>query len=139
MANLKIPAFRRKKQLKKKLSSCKGCGCAKKKKKIVKKPKKAKKIVVKKKAAVKPVKLKLAPVGMVTHFYDKISVAVLKLTGTLKTGDKLQLKGKKGDFKQVVSSIQIEHQPVGAAKKGDDIGLKVDKPVKTDQVAYLVK
>lgn len=121
------------------------------KKKLAKKAGKSKAVKAKKtKAAVKkkmpvmtrvqkPLKKTFKSVGKVTHFYDKINVAVLKLSNTLKVGDKLKLVGKKGEFEQLVSSIQIEHQPVPVARKGADIGLKVDKPVKVDKTAYLAK
>jgi putative protease len=65
-------------------------------------------------------------IGTVTHIYGKINVAILHLDTELKVGDMIQLKGKQADFTQKVESIQIEHQQVQKAKKGDDIGLKVD-------------
>lgn len=144
-ADLRIPAFMRKKKLAKKAgkSSIKKIKNLPKKKikKIVKKVKKVKALkrkipaVIKKTKQLKP---KGKPVGKITHFYDKISVAVLKLNNTLKVGDKLNLVGKDGEFKQLIRSIQIEHEQVPVAKKGADIGIKVDKPVKVDKTAYLL-
>jgi len=71
------------------------------------------------------------PVGKVTHFYPKISVAVIELTGSLKVGDKIEIgKNEEDAFQQTVGSMQMEHKPVETAKKGDAIGMKVDNPVK---------
>ncbi len=66
----------------------------------------------------------------VFHYYDKIGVAALKLTGELNVGDNIHIKGKNTDFTQTVNSMQIEGKPVKSAKKGADVGLKVDSPVK---------
>ena len=75
-------------------------------------------------------------IGVVVHYYDKIQVAAIRLTkGTLENGDTIRIRGNKTDVQQVVSSMQIEHEVVSEAKSGDDIGLKVDEPVReNDQV-----
>lgn len=72
------------------------------------------------------------PIGTVTHYYDKIGVAVLKLDkGNLKVGDSIKLQAKDGsEFTQEVSSMQIAHADIDIAKSGDEFGLKVDKEVK---------
>lgn len=70
-------------------------------------------------------------VGKVTHYYDKIGVAIVDLAGPLKLGDSVTFK--KGDeeiLTQTVESMQIEKAAVESAKKGDVIGLKVDEPIK---------
>jgi translation elongation factor EF-1alpha len=64
-------------------------------------------------------------VGTVTHFFDHISVAVLSLTEALHVGDTVHIFGHSTDFKQEVTSMQIEHKEVSEAKPGDDIALKV--------------
>lgn len=71
--------------------------------------------------------------GTVTHYYDKIGVAVVKLTaGDLKIGDQIKLIGKDGqEFTEDITSMQIEHAAIDIAKKGDEFGIKVQKPVKT--------
>ena len=72
-------------------------------------------------------------IGKVNHYYDKIAVAVVKLTGgDLKIGDTVKLIGKDGsEFSQEITSMQIEHANIEIAKKGDEFGLKVEKEVKT--------
>ncbi len=80
------------------------------------------------------------PVGKITHFYDKISVAVVELSDTLKVGDKISIEGHEQQFEQPVESMQIEHEAVQEAKKGQAIGLKVAQPVKeNDQVFKVVE
>lgn len=70
-------------------------------------------------------------VGKVTHFFGKIKVAVIKLSGPVKEGDTLHITGGEDtDFKQKVSSMQIDHKKVKLAKKGKSIGLKVSKQVR---------
>ena len=70
--------------------------------------------------------------GEITHYYDKIGVAVVKLAGgDLKVGDKVKLVDNAGgEFEQEIKSMQIEHAKIEIAKKGDEFGLKVDTPVK---------
>lgn len=71
-------------------------------------------------------------VGTVSHYYDKIGVAVAKLTrDDLKKGDKIKLVDIDGaEFEQEVSSMQIEHADIDIAKAGDEFGFKVEKKVK---------
>ncbi len=70
-------------------------------------------------------------VGTVSHYYDKLQVAILDLDGTLSVGDKIKfVKGGEDLFEQNVESIQIEHEKIESAKKGDIIGLKTVQAVK---------
>ena len=69
-------------------------------------------------------------IGKITHYFDKISVAIIELSGVLKVGDRVHIKGHSTDFEQDISSIQIEHEDMKKAKKGDAIGVKVDEKVR---------
>lgn len=77
-------------------------------------------------------------IGKITHFFNKISVAVIKLSDRLKVGDTIHIKSNHTDFSQIVSSMQVEHQNIETAKPGDDVGIKVDQPVKVGDVVYKV-
>jgi len=77
-------------------------------------------------------------VGKITHYYDKIGVAIVELHGNLKRGDRISIKGKSTNFEQQVQSMQIEHINVDEANKGDTIGLKVDQPVREGDMVYKV-
>lgn len=78
-------------------------------------------------------------IGAVTHFFGKIGVAVIKLTDKLSVGDKIHIKGAHSDFEQVVDSMQVEHAPIQAAKKGDAVGMKVTEPVHEKDVVFKVE
>lgn len=70
-------------------------------------------------------------VGTVTHFYDKISVAIVKLNGTLSVGEKIKFVHDGEElFEQVVESIQVEHKKLDSADSGDVVGLKTKEIVK---------
>ena len=75
-------------------------------------------------------------VGKVTHYFDKIGVAVVEITeGSLSVGDQIEISGRGEEFTQTVESMQVEHQNVETANKGETVGLKVEQPVKEgDQV-----
>jgi len=77
-------------------------------------------------------------VGKVTHWFGKISVAIVKLTDSLRVGQTIHFKGSHTDFTQVVESMQIEHKNVQEAKAGDDIGIKVSEKVREGDEALLV-
>jgi len=77
-------------------------------------------------------------IGLVTHYYDKIGVAVIKLTSALKTGDTVKFSGHDQEFTQEVKSMQLEHQNIDKAKKGQEIAIKVDRKVKDKDRVYLV-
>ncbi len=70
-------------------------------------------------------------VGRVTHYYDKINVAIVELDGGLAVGDKIKfVRGGEDLFEQEVTSMQVEHKKIEVAKSGEVIGLKVDQEVK---------
>lgn len=64
-------------------------------------------------------------VGKVTHYYGKAGVAIVELTGALRAGDRIKIQSSRGEFEQAVESMEIDHQSVSEAKRGDVIGLKV--------------
>ncbi len=72
-------------------------------------------------------------VGRVTHYYDKIGVAIVELDNTLSVGEKVRfVRGGEDLFDQVVDSIQIEHQKVESSGRGQIVGLKTIEPVRED-------
>ncbi len=75
-------------------------------------------------------------VGKISHYYTKLGVGVVELTGTLKAGDKIRIKGATTDFEQKVENMQIGHSKVEEAKAGQSIGLKVNKHVRQHDVVY---
>jgi translation elongation factor EF-1alpha len=81
----------------------------------------------------------LVEIGKVTHFFTKISVAIVELTGVLSVGDQILIKGPTTNVEQKVDSMQIEHENVQEAKQGQSIGLKVNDHVRENDVVYKVK
>lgn len=78
-------------------------------------------------------------IGTVMSYYTNISVAAIKLTGTLKINDQVRIKGNTTDFTQKIASLQINRKEVKSAKKGDEIGIKVIDRVRPNDRIYLVK
>ena len=69
-------------------------------------------------------------IGTVSNYFDHVKVAAIKLTAPLKIGDTIEIKGGEVDLKQKVASMQIHHDKVEKAKKGDEIGIKVKGKVR---------
>lgn len=79
----------------------------------------------------------LVLVGVVTHYLAKINVAIIKLGMDVEVGDKLQLEGDSGSFKQKVHSMQIDRKNVEMAGRGQEIGMKVNERVKIGELVYV--
>lgn len=77
-------------------------------------------------------------VGKITHFYKKIGVAVIELSEPLQVGDTIHISGHSTDFTQKVESMQIEHQNISRAEKGQSIGMKVNGEVREKDTVYKV-
>lgn len=75
-------------------------------------------------------------IGKIIHYYDKIGVGVVRLEAGLKSGDTIHVKGKTSDFEQVVESMQVEHESVAKAKKGDEVAIKLNERAKEGDVVY---
>ena len=75
-------------------------------------------------------------IGHITHFFSKISVAVLELSLPLAVGDQILVKGPSTDFEQTVESIQIDRKALPRAEGGQSVGLKLAQPGKEKDVVY---
>lgn len=108
-----------------------------------KKPAVKRRVVAKKRPAVKVKKASRVrrdkdAVGVVTHFFPKVRAAVVKLTKPLSVGDEVRVKGHTTDFKQLVSSMQIDHVRVSRAGKGDEVGIGVSSRVREHDIVLKV-
>ncbi|HIA23914.1 MAG TPA: translation elongation factor-like protein [Candidatus Marinimicrobia bacterium] len=83
--------------------------------------------------------MKEQEIGYVSKYFGQISVAAIEITaGKLSVGDTIHIKGHTTDLKEEVKSMQIEHDAVESAKKGDSIGVQVsDKTRRKDKVFKL--
>ena len=77
-------------------------------------------------------------IGKVSTYFSHVGVAAIKLTGKLKIGDKVHIKGHTTDFETKVGSIQINGKAVKEAKKGDHIGIKVPEKVRPNDPVLLM-
>lgn len=78
-------------------------------------------------------------IGRVSHYYNKIGVAAIELDkGGLKAGDTIRIKGHTTDFTQVIESMQIEHDSVTEANRGDAIGVRVSEHVREHDAVFKV-
>jgi len=79
-------------------------------------------------------------IGVVTHYYGHLSVAILRLeSGTLHVGDMIHIRGHTTDFSQRVESLEVDHAPATEVGPNDDFGLKVDGHVREHDVVYKVR
>lgn len=75
------------------------------------------------------------PIGVVTHFYGGIGVAIVKFNRGVEVGETVHFKGPHTDFSQKISSMQFDHKDIKSAKKGQEVGIKTDEKVReTDEV-----
>jgi len=75
-------------------------------------------------------------IGKVNHWYDKAQVAVVKLSGSIKVGDKIKVKKGDTEFEETVSSMQVDHKAVEAGKKGDEVAIQLSGKTKEGAVIY---
>ena len=83
--------------------------------------------------------MKEKEIGIVSSYFGHAEVAAIKLSGNLKAGDKIHIKGHTTDFTQEVTSMQIERKKVAKAKAKDHIGIKVSEKVRPNDKVFLVK
>lgn len=76
--------------------------------------------------------------GVVTHFFDRISVAVIRLDEELFMQDWILIEGPQTQLEQQVLSMQIDHQPIEKALPGQEVAIKVDGPVRERDEVFLI-
>ena len=77
-------------------------------------------------------------IGKVMDFFAKPVVAGIDMTGEMKKGDKILIKGHTTDIEMVVDSMQIDNANVEEAKAGDQVGIKVPDRVRRGDAVYKV-
>lgn len=81
-----------------------------------------------------PVEKKL--VGKISHYFTKIGVGVIELSGELKVGDRISIEGATTNLQQTINSMEIEHENVQSASAGQSIGLKAEQRVREGDLVY---
>jgi selenocysteine-specific translation elongation factor len=77
-------------------------------------------------------------VGKVSDFFARPVVAGIDLTGTVRVGDKIHVRGHTTDMEFVVDSMQINNVNVQEAGAGDSVGIKVADRVRRGDTIYKV-
>ncbi|TET51141.1 MAG: translation elongation factor-like protein [Dehalococcoidia bacterium] len=77
-------------------------------------------------------------IGRVTDFFAKPVVAGIELSGTLRIGDRIHIKGSTTDMELTVESMQVERVDIANGKPGDLVGIKVPDRVRRGDTVYKV-
>ena len=76
-------------------------------------------------------------IGKITHYFPKIGVAIIEITyGSMKIGDEIRIKGHSTGFKQRIVSIEIDHEKIEIAEPGQTVGIRVEEPVRQNDLVY---
>jgi len=78
-------------------------------------------------------------IGTITHFFDKISVGIIKLDKPFEKGAKIRIEGSTTNFEQEVMGMQFDHKDIEKGKKGQEVGIKVDEKVREGDEVFLVE
>ncbi len=78
-------------------------------------------------------------IGEIIHYFGDIKVAIIRLSDNLKVGEKIRVAGGENtDFTQEVKSIEVEHEKIEKAKKGQEVGVKLNKKAREGYEVYKV-
>ncbi len=69
-------------------------------------------------------------IGVISNYFDHVQAAAIKLKAPLKVGETIHVTGGEVDFEQKIDSMQIDRKDVKSAKKGDEVGIRVDQKVR---------
>lgn len=79
-------------------------------------------------------------IGHVTHYFSHVTAAVIQIDkGEIVLGDNLLFKGHTTNFKQTVTSMQIDRAPIQKARAGDEIGVQVKSRVREHDAVYRLR
>src|SRR5687767_15962128 len=79
------------------------------------------------------------PAGKVEHYYPKVQAAAVKLSKKVKVGDEVHIVGHGDDFREEVTSLQLDHQPIQEGQPGQSVGLWVKERVHEGDDVLLVE
>lgn len=77
-------------------------------------------------------------VGVITHYFDRIKVAVILLGETLYLDDWILIYGPRTDLEQQVFSMQLNHEAVDRGEPGEEVAIKTDEIVREGDEVYLI-
>ena len=77
--------------------------------------------------------------GKVIHYFDKAMVAVIRLEDKLSVGDNVKFVYGENEFSQTVDSMEVEHEKIQSAGKGEEVAVKVEQRAKEGTRVYKVE
>lgn len=77
-------------------------------------------------------------VGKITHYYSRLGVAVLELSGEIRLADELHILGRITDFTQYVNSLEINHQKIERAGPGAEVALLLEDYARPGDAVFKV-
>ena len=79
-------------------------------------------------------------IGKITHYYDKLKVASIKLVSELKVEDEIIIIGKTtGLISSRIESIGKNNKQIKFAEKGDEVGINLPQKVRKNDEVYVIK
>lgn len=79
-------------------------------------------------------------IGKVAHYYPKIKVATIKLNSSANLNDEICIIGKTtGIVYEKIKSMEAKGKQIKSAKKGNEIGIKINNLVRKNDEVYVVK
>jgi putative protease len=76
-------------------------------------------------------------VGEVVNYYSQVNAAEIRLWNPLKVGDEIIVQGPTtGSVIQKVESLQIDHQNIAEAQKGQNVGIQLTSKVRPGDRVY---
>lgn len=78
-------------------------------------------------------------VGRISEFFSRPVVAGIDLTGTLKVGDRIHIKGHTTDLETTIGSMQVDNTTIDEAKAGQSVGVKVPDRVRRGDHVFRIK
>ena len=78
-------------------------------------------------------------IGTVSHWFGKINVIGISLSGPLAVGDTIHIQGHTTDLEEKVVSMQVDGQEVTEAGPGDSVGIRVSDRARVGDQVFMVK
>ncbi len=76
-------------------------------------------------------------VGKVVKYFSHVNAAIVEITaGALKVGERIAIRGHTTDIEQAVASMQVEHEVVEAASRGQAVGIEIKERVRPGDTVY---
>lgn len=79
---------------------------------------------------------KETPIGRVTHYYGKINVAIVHFDKDISLGSHVHFLGHNTDLAEPVASLELNHHQVAAARRGEEVGVKVAARVREGDLVF---